>query len=107
MSPGGLMGLRYYLWLFVKKYKITNSWTTKKATEKSKDLESLEFKIFNDVDLAKFDCNQILFNKISHRHLVTVRLLLGETSSINLKRAPSTTYDDSMFVERYVSSSRM
>jgi hypothetical protein len=60
---------KFYL---AKNHQIANNSATTEAREKiSTDLESLEF---FDVCLAKFKCNKILLNKISHRFLVTSKL---------------------------------
>ncbi len=63
---------------FVKNHDIDNNSTTAKAIEKIRsNLESLEPEKFFDVGLAKFESKQILFNKISHRFLVTNKLFGG------------------------------
>jgi hypothetical protein len=55
---------------------IAKKLTTTKAREKiSTYLKSLELK--NYVCLTKFKNNEILFNKISHRFLLTLKLFTG------------------------------
>jgi hypothetical protein len=49
----------------VKNHKITNNFTTNKATEKISHFY---------VSLAKFENDQILLNKISHRFIATTKL---------------------------------
>jgi len=67
------MFCNFYL---VKNHKIAKNSTTTKAREKiSADLEFLEFYKFFDVCLTKFKSNHILLNKISHRFLLTTKLL--------------------------------
>jgi hypothetical protein len=57
----------------MKHHKIAKNSTTPKAREKiSTDLKTLEFYKF-DVCLTKFKNNQILFNNISHRCLLTTK----------------------------------
>jgi hypothetical protein len=66
------MFLIFYL---VKNHKIAKYSTITNAREKiSTDLESLEFLKFFYVGLKN---NQILHNKISHRFLLTTKLLTG------------------------------
>ncbi len=67
------MFCNFYL---VKNHKIAkkNSTTIKASTKISTYLESLEFYNFFGVCLTKFKSNQILFNKISHRFLLTTKL---------------------------------
>ena len=48
----------------------------------SKELLSLKFYNFFDVSLTKFKNNQILLNKISHRFLLTIKLITGWKSLI-------------------------
>ncbi len=60
----------------VKNHKIANNRATAEAREKiSTDTESLEFKKQIDVSLTKFENYQFLLNKISHRFLVTTKLI--------------------------------
>ncbi len=60
----------------VKNHKIANNSATTEAREKiSTDLNTLEFEKFFDVCLTKIENNQILLNKISHRFLMTTKLL--------------------------------
>jgi hypothetical protein len=58
----------------VKNHKIGNNSTTTRAWKISTDLESLEFKTFLSVGLAKFENNQILLNKISRIFPVAPKL---------------------------------
>jgi hypothetical protein len=58
----------FYNSYLLKNHKIAKNSVTSKARGKiSSYLESLEFYIFFDARLAKFESNQILLNKISHR----------------------------------------
>ncbi len=60
----------------VKNHKIANNSATTEAREKiSTDLNTLEFEKLFDVCLTKIENNQILRNKISHRFLMTNKLL--------------------------------
>jgi hypothetical protein len=69
------MFCKFYL---MKNHKIADDSATTEAREKiSAYLESLEFYKFLDICLAKFKSNQILLIKISHRFLVTTKLLSG------------------------------
>ncbi len=62
----------------VKNHKIADNSATTDAREKIITyLESLEFKKILDTHLTKFENYQILLNKISHRFLVTRKLLSG------------------------------
>jgi hypothetical protein len=62
----------------VKNYKTAKNSTTTKARGKlSTDLESLEFYNNFDACLTKFKNSQILFNKLSHRFLLTTKLFTG------------------------------
>ncbi len=67
------MCCNFYL---AKNHKIAENLRTTYAIEKiNTDLESLKFLIFFDMYLTKFKNNQILPNKISHRFLLTTKLL--------------------------------
>jgi hypothetical protein len=58
-----------------KNHKIANSPAATETREKiSTDLESVEFQKLFDACLTKFENDQILLNKISHRFLVTTKL---------------------------------
>jgi hypothetical protein len=68
LPPGGGMIPRYVL-------QLLHSETSQTAREKiSTELESLEFLKFFDECLTKFENNQILFHKISHRFLLSTKL---------------------------------
>ena len=68
----------------VKNHKTASNSATTEAIEKiSTDLESLVFRIFLNVCLAKFENNQILLNKICNRFLLTTfKLFTGQKSLI-------------------------
>ncbi len=67
----------------MKSHKIANNSATTEAREEiSADLESLELKKIFDVCLNKFENNQILLNKISHRFQATTPLFSGWKSII-------------------------
>ncbi len=69
------MFCNFYL---VKNNKIADNSVNTEAREKiCTYLESLEFHNFFDACLTKFENDQILLNKISHRFLVTNKLLSG------------------------------
>jgi hypothetical protein len=62
----------------VKNHKIANNSATTEAREKiSTYLNSLEFEKCFDECMTKIENNQILFNKISHRFLMTAKLFSG------------------------------
>jgi hypothetical protein len=72
------MFCNFYL---LKSHKIANNLATTEAWEKiSTYTESLEIFV---VCLTKFENYQILFNKISHRFLVTANLFNGWKSHID------------------------
>ncbi len=67
---------------FVKNHNIANNYATTEAGEKiSIYLESLNFLKFLDVCLTKFENYKILLDKISHRFVVTTKILVGERAS--------------------------
>jgi hypothetical protein len=100
------MFLNFYL---VKNHIITNHSTTTKASEKiSADLE------FFDVCLTKFKTVKFYKNRISHRLLLTTKLLTGQKSLILCKSRRSQLFKCStlvsfwpMFVERKICSSAL
>jgi hypothetical protein len=66
-----------------KNHKIAdNSMTFKRREKISTDLESVEFYKCFDVSLDKFENNQILLYKISHRFLVTNKLFIGQKTLV-------------------------
>ncbi len=64
---------------FVKSDKIANNSEITNAGEKiSTDVKSLEFQTFlMQVGWVKYENKQTLFDKFSHRHLVTTKLFTG------------------------------
>ncbi len=67
----------------MKNHRIANNSTDAVAREKiNTDLESFELSNFVDACLTKFENNQILLNKISHRFLLTTKLFSGLKSLI-------------------------
>jgi hypothetical protein len=78
LLPGGSIGPDMFCnFYIVKNHKIAkkNSATTKAREKISTDFE---FYKFFDVCLTKFENNQVLLYKISHRFQLTTKLLVGK-----------------------------
>jgi hypothetical protein len=77
----------------VKNHKLAKNSTTTKAREEIHTvLESLEKLKFFDVRLTKFRNNRILFNKISHRFLMTIELFIGWKILFSMEQCLLATY---------------
>jgi hypothetical protein len=84
LTPGGSMSPRYvcdFYLLKIAKLLITQQ-PLKDREKIGTYLESSKFWKFFDVSLAKFENNQILLYKISHKFLVPI--ILGEQSSLGI-----------------------